>query len=263
MKVGMIGYGAMAAFVAKELRTRHIAISCCIHREGRAEAAQKAIGFDVSLLVDLNQINELPDLFIDCSGHEGLREHGPKILQSGVSLVTASIGALADKATLDALRSAASTGKSQLLLVSGALGGLDALSAAQIGGLDQVQYTGTKPPAGWKGSAAEHVVALDNVSEASTHFVGTAGEAAIRFPKNANVAAAVALAGVGFDATEVRLIADPLALGNTHNVSASGTFGTFEFTITGNSLPDSPRTSALAAMSVVDRIRKKDQAIVI
>ena len=96
-----------------------------------------------------------------------------------------------------------------------------------------------------------------------THFDGTARDAALRYPKNANVAAAVALAGIGLDATKARLVADPNATGNTHIITAKGAFGSFEFTIKGNSLPESSRTSALAAMSVVDQILRKSAPITI
>lgn len=145
----------------------------------------------------------------------------------------------------------------RLHLASGAIGALDCLRAAKVGGLDSVTYTGRKPPAGWKGSPAEDQIDLDHLDEAAVHFQGSARKAARDYSKNANVAAAVALAGLGFDETEVRLVADPAISTNIHEVTATGGFGAFTFRIEGRALPDNPRTSALAAMSVIAAIERE------
>ncbi len=71
------------------------------------------------------------------------------------------------------------------------------------------------------------------------------------------MAATIALAGAGFEATEVRLIADPEAGGNIHQVRAEGAFGALDIEIRGKPLPDNPKTSTLAAHSVVAEIRRR------
>ena len=257
MKIAMLGAGAMAGYVLNACAEKGIAVQSQIVRSGKE--GQHGDRVLVSAVADLPSGTTL---LIDCAGHQGLAEHGPVALRNGIDVLTVSIGALADPVTMADLENAAKDGGATLQLASGAIGSLDVLRAAITGGLDHVSYRGRKPPAGWRGSPAENVLDLDEpMAEATTHFSGTAREAALAYPKNANVAAAVALAGVGLDKTSVALIADPKATGNTHEVEASGAFGTMQFTITGNGLPENVRTSALAAMSVVAAIQERQQHV--
>ena len=82
-------------------------------------------------------------------------------------------------------------------------------------------------------------------------------------PQNANVAAAVALAGLGFDATEVELVADPDAPGNVHEIEAEGAAGRFAIQLQGKPSRSNPKTSALAAMSVARALINAHATIVI
>ena len=255
MKIALIGFGAIARYVKNRIE-RHghqigaIIVSQDFFRRRRAEADD-----GIEFVTSFGQISETMDLFVDCAGHSGLKEHGPGILGAGHALLSVSIGAFADPGLKDMLDNAAIDGDGKIILASGAIGGLDALRAARIGDLTSVRYVGRKPPEGWAGSPAEEVLDLQNIGKnAQTHFIGSAREAALSYPKNANVAAAVALSGIGFDDTEVELIADPKVSANIHVIQAEGDFGSFEFRISGKPLAGNPRTSALAAMSAVSGI---------
>jgi aspartate dehydrogenase len=253
MKIGLIVRGAIGRYVLAALETRGHEIGAVLLRPARVTpGASHEVGAVEDLPADI-------EMMIDCAGHAALAAHGPPILARGIDLITVSLGALADPRISTALEQAATRGQSRLHLASGAIGGLDCL---RVGHLESVTYVGRKPPRGWKGSPAEDMLDLDTLTDgAHTHFAGTAREAALAYPKNANVAAAVALAGLGFDETQVRLIADTTTQQNTHEVTASGDFGDFRFEISGNALPDNPRSSALAAMSVLSKLDQVTQRI--
>jgi aspartate dehydrogenase len=263
MNIGLIGNGAIANYVRAGLAKRGHKISAVLVRPERVgEHPDTYVGSVQDLPGDI-------DMMIDCAGHSALAAYGPAILSGGTNsggtdLITVSLGALADETVYESLLSAARQGGVKLHLASGAIGALDCLQAARIGQLTQVTYVGRKPPIGWKGSPAESKLDLDALTDGEqTHFQGTARAAALAYPKNANVAAAVALAGVGFDATQVQLIADATITENIHEITASGDFGRFHFRINGLSLPDNPRSSALAAMSVLAKLDQMTQPIVI
>ncbi|RBW63401.1 aspartate dehydrogenase [Ruegeria sp. A3M17] len=252
MRVGLIGDGAIARHVREHIASSDHSLSAVLMRPKHASEYQEE-----QYVFSVGELPDGIDIMIDCAGHTALAANGADILRRGIDLVTVSLGALADHNLHDELRRAALQGNTKLHLASGAIGALDCLQAARTGQLENVTYIGRKPPAGWVGSPAEQVVDLAALTKgAAVHFEGNAREAAISYPKNANVAAAVALAGVGFDKTNVRLIVDADVPENIHEIQANGDFGSFQFQIRGKSLPDNPRSSALAAMSVVSKLEQ-------
>jgi aspartate dehydrogenase len=264
VKIAIIGCGAVAEAVARYLADHdNIETGAALVEPGMDGRAREVFGDNVEIGYEFGDLATEIDLAVDCAGHPALKQHGPGILARGIDVVTVSSGALGDVQLHADLAEATRNGGSQLRVVSGAIGALDALSSASIGSLAAVTYRGRKPPRGWRGSAAEDKLDLDGLTEAAVHFSGSARDAALEYPKNANVAASVALAGIGFDATVVELIADPGVQRNVHEIVAEGDFGRFEFRIEGNSLPDNPRSSAITAMSVVREILRPTSRIVI
>jgi aspartate dehydrogenase len=165
------------------------------------------------------------------------------------------VGALADEAFYDGLRAAAETHGRHVFLPAGAVGGLEALAAAAVAGLDTVVLTTTKPP------QALPNVPPEALERAVCIYEGPAREAVQRFPQNVNVAAAVSLAGIGFERTVVRVVADPAATRNRHRVEARGACGemTFEFHLLPS--PDNPKTSYLASLSAIRLLRRLSEAV--
>jgi len=262
MKIGIIGDGAIGRYVQQRaLAYGHEIRALVLSPRSLQNCTAEHQG-----TICVSNVADLPDdidHMIDCAGHAALKSHGPAILHSGTDLTTVSLGALADPDLYEILERAASEGRARLHLASGAIGALDCLRAARVGKLQSVTYIGRKPPRSWQGSPAETRLDLNNLTAgAETHFDGSARVAATEYPKNANVAAAVALAGIGFDDTQVKLIADADITENIHEIQAAGDFGSFSFEIRGHSLPDNPRSSALAAMSVIAKLEQESQSIV-
>jgi len=203
------------------------------------------------------------DLVLEVAGHAAIEEHVLPALQRGTPAILVSVGALSAPGLPEKLESAAREGRTQVQLIAGAIGALDALAAARIGGLSSVRYTGRKPPHAWKGTPAEQGHALDALAAETVIFEGSARDAARLYPKNANVAASVSLAGMGLDHTGVRLIADPGVTENVHEVAAEGAFGSFMLTMRNQALAANPKTSALTVYSAVRALRARVSPLVI
>lgn len=241
-RIGFIGYGAIGRRAAGLVAASGGGcVAGVLLRPGSAGAAQ-ARADGVSVVADRDGLLALaPDLIVECAGQPALAEHGAAVLDAGADLLAASVGAFADAGIAAALRAAAGRSGAHLSVPSGAIGGIDALAAMRLAGLERVAYTGRKPPEAWGDApgAPPRVV-----------FAGDAGAAARLWPKNANVAATVALAGLGFADTEVTLLADPGVRRNVHEIRAQGATGLLELRLEGLPDPGNPRTSALTAASV-------------
>jgi aspartate dehydrogenase len=266
-KVAIVGFGAIGQEVARLLHgppdlqlTQIVATHRSIERL-RAVAAQWAAGARVLTELDL-AAGETPDLLAECAGHSAIVSHVIPALRAGVPCVVASVGALANGDSFAQLEEAALAGRTSVRLVAGAVGAIDALNAARVGGLDGVRYVGRKPPGSWRGTPAERVCVLSGITAPRVVFEGNAREAALLFPSNANVAATIALAGVGLERTEVRLIADPGVERNVHGLEAWGTFGRLHMHLENVPLPTNPKTSALTVYSLVRAVRNAAAPVV-
>jgi aspartate dehydrogenase len=264
-RIALVGCGAIGTSVLELLRgDAALKVVAVVVPAEAIAAAQQAVR---EAAPDAHVGSAVPadgiDLVVETAGHAAIEQHVLPALARGTPCVVASVGALSAAGFVEKLEAAAVAGRTQVQLIPGAIGAIDALAAARIGGLDSVRYTGRKPPQAWKGTPAEQGRDLDALSKETVIFEGSAREAALLYPKNANVAATVSLAGLGLDKTLVRLIADPATAENVHTVEAEGAFGSFELTMRNKPLAANPKTSALTVYSAVRALRNRVAALAI
>jgi aspartate dehydrogenase len=257
LRIAVIGFGAIGSFVIEHLNAEPSIEVSAVFSLPRPEACSVPVVDNIEALLATQ-----PDLVVECAGHAGLRHSGEAVIRHGTDLLVVSVGALADATLERSLRNAAMNSGGRLLIPGGALGGIDALSAAREAGLDAVEYSGRKAPAAWNGTPAEKMIELASITQATTFLECDARTAALQFPQNANVVAALALAGLGFEKTKVRLIVDPAANGNNHSFVARGTFGEISTSIRSMTLPSNPKTSVLAPFSLIQTIKKRAGLII-
>ena len=256
-RFAIIGYGAITEEIVGALAARGEVrwLTGVLVRPARLPSArERAAGrFPVTDSID-SLLAAKPECVIECAGHDAVRQYGPTVVGRGVDLVMAAVGVIADAAFATTLLQAARS-PARVLIPSGAIAGIDGLLAARTAGLSAVTYTSIKPPVAWLGTPAEPLLAGDRGKRYTAFFEGTAREAAQRYPQNANVGAAVALAAYsdlsGLDRTTVKLVSDPGAPGPLGIIEASGAFGTFRFEILAYASPTNPKTSALTAHSLL------------
>ena len=258
-EVTLVGFGAIGRSIFQRLGgSAHTRVAHIVVSTPRVAALQAELGQAVQVS---DQVPASSRLVLECAGHSALTQHVVPALARGIECAVLSVGALSDAGLPEQLAQAAEQGQTQVHLLSGAMGGIDAIAAARLGGLTDVTYTGRKPPSGWRGTPAEQVVNLDTLAEPAVILQASAREAARLYPKNANVAATVSLAGLGLDATQVRLIADPGVTENIHEIMARGAFGEMHLTLRGKPLADNPKTSALTVLSALRFLHNRSAAV--
>lgn len=253
--LGMIGFGAIGRSLVDRLNSNpgdlDLTVTTLVRRAPESNSFAN-LTFVTSVE---GLLRSKPDLVVECASQKALVQHGPAVLAAGIDLVAASIGALSQPEFEQQLDAAAQKGSARLILPAGAVAGIDGLTAAKLAGLTSVTYVSRKPPGAWKGTHAEILCDLDGLEKETLLFEGTAREGSRLFPKNANVAATVALAGLGLDDTRIQVIADPAVDRNCHEVEAEGAFGTLSLRLANFPSPDNPKTSFLTVLSLERAVR--------
>lgn len=262
MRVGIIGCGTIGGYLLGALTAGKIegevAVAVCVRNQGSQGVAQaQAHGVPVVTSLD-DLIAQRPDLIVETASHQAVYDYGARILRAGIDLIPLSLGALVDGALLGALVDAAQAGGSLLHIPSGGIGGLDALAGAVEAGVTSVTMTSRKPPGAWRGIPYVEALGLDlaALTEPAVLYEGPARDCVREFPQNINIAAALSLAGIGFERTMIRILADPTITLNTHEIRCEGEMGRFSVVMENLPVPSNPKTTYMACLSAVAAVRR-------
>jgi aspartate dehydrogenase len=262
MRIGILGGGVIARLFLEHAKRGEMGDAEVVAVAGRNENSRGktlAREFDVPFVIGAEKlIAARPDVVIEAASHEAVRDNAETLLLRGIAVIVLSGGALCDEDLRARLERAAAKHRALLYLPSGGIGGLDALKAACAAGVDEVSIAVTKPPAAWKGIpyVERKRIDLDRLSGPVTLFEGTAREGVPHFPANVNIAAVLSLAGIGFDRTRLKVVADPALKFNTHFIKIRGKTGTIDLRFESAPSPDNPKTAMLACYSALAAFRQ-------
>lgn len=264
-RIAFIGLGTIASDVCASLQQggrvgRYIAGALTSGKSARQTASQPSC-CRFGTLEDL--LAWQPDLIVEAASQEAVWRLVPDCLRAGRPVLVTSVGALADAERFKVLQEAAAAGGAVLRVPAGAVASLDYLQALRGMADVSVVYESRKPPAAWQDELAQNGIAPETMTGPLVLFSGSAREAALRYPKNLNVAATVALACAGMDATQVSVVVDPAAQGNTHTITVRSPLGTLQTTLVNQPSPTNPKTSWVVAQSIVSAIERQFASFVV
>jgi len=255
-RVAVAGLGSIGAGVVRELDRgiEGLALSAVASQNPENHRAWLADLKTTPQVLPIERLAEAADIVVECAPSKLVRSIVAPVVASGKIAIVLSVGALLDNEDLISL---AKDHGGQIIVPTGALIGLDAVTAAAVGTIHSVRLVTRKPIAGLVGAPylVEHNIEIEGVTEPLRIFEGTARQAAKGFPANLNVAVALSLAGIGPDKTRVEIWADPTVTRNTHRIDVDSDSARFSMTIE-NIPSENPRTGKITALSVIACLRK-------
>jgi aspartate dehydrogenase len=210
-------------------------------------------------VLPIEALCDAADIVVECAPAKLLRSIVAPFAIRGKIAIVLSAGALLEHEDLIEL---AKQNGGQIVVPTGALIGLDAVTAAAVGKIHSVRMVTRKPVRGLAGAPyiVENNIDIERITEPLKIFDGTAREAARGFPANLNVAVALSLAGVGPDQTKLEIWADPALTRNMHSIEVESDSARFSMSIE-NIPSENPKTGLITALSVIAYLRKHRAAL--
>lgn len=255
-RVAIAGLGAIGRVLARRISQGIPGLTLAAAAAGNRDKAQTWLDAEriVCPLVDLDALPDHADLAVECAPAAIIEDICRPMLAAGKTVMVLSAGALLARPQLMDL---ARERNGQIIVPTGALLGLDAVTAAAEGTIASVRMTTRKPPNGLAGAPhlVKNNISVEGLNTAKRVFAGNAREAAIGFPANVNVAAALALAGIGPERTTIEIWADPAVDRNCHMIEVEADSARFSLTIE-NVPSENPKTGKITALSALAALRK-------
>src|SRR5215469_5449877 len=255
LRVGLAGLGAVGLEVAKRLIAGVPGLTLAAVAVRDVEKARRALP-QVGSGVPVRKATELAndcDVVVECLPPSHFRDIAISAIDKSRIFMPLSVAQLLENGDLI---ERARQKRARILVPTGALIGLDAVRAAAEGTIHSVKMVTRKPPAGLEGAPylREHGISVAGLKEPLKVFDGSAREGARGFPANVNVAAALSLAGIGPDRTQLEIWADPNVTRNTHTITVDADTARFTMAIEG--IPsENPRTGRIVPLSVIAALR--------
>lgn len=261
LKIGIAGCGAiggsLARFITGQLRRKAKVSALYDIDASKSRKLSGLISPKNDLTVgSLKVLIAKSQLVIEAASALSSREIARQAISMGRDVMIMSTGGVA--AGLKELSTLAAKHNARVYIPSGAVAGVDALKAARLGGIKTVTLTTRKNPCSFRGVRylEKQGVDLERITKDRILFSGPAREAVKYFPQNINVAAVLALAGIGRDKTLVRIIAVPGLKNNVHEVKIESSSGRISARTENLLHPDNPKTSFLAVLSAMEALRQ-------
>ena len=257
IRVGIAGLGTIGKVIARKLcegNVPGIELGCVAVRDpSKAQEFLDGIGSSANIYA-IESLARESDLVIEAAPASVFAEIATPVLTEGRMFMAISAGQLLERPDLIEL---AKEYGAQIIVPTGALIGLDAVTAAAEGEIHSVSMVTRKPVKGLLGAPYLEKRGIDiaGIVEPMRIFQGSAREAARGFPENVNVVAALALAGIGPDRTTIEIWADPSLKRNMHRVVVESDSASFEMSIQ-NIPSENPKTGRITALSVLAALRK-------
>jgi aspartate dehydrogenase len=258
--IGIIGCGSMGAELARSIGPGGIegarVVATLDQSEERGRALVDSLPGHPAWHSDVDKFLATPDMeiVVECASQAAVKALGKAVMESGKTLLLMSSGALMDPELFEALSKAGARTGGRIVVPSGAVGGIDAIKAVRSD-IEEVTIISTKKPESLSGAPGFAEWEGKKITGPVTVFEGPALEAVKLFPANVNVAATVSLAGIGPKRTIARVVADPGAPGNMHEIHVKGSFGEFWFKLINRPHPQNPKTSHLAVLAAIEALR--------